>query len=217
MATRIAGRRPRGNTASPPVDTIEPSQWNWAFELPGVAGTPLCRLQLALERTPVGAGTQLELRAHVHSRMASAAQPPPPDFDRDPVRDIGLAAPVLAALIRSPRLRRLAAPLIHSDFDSWLNIRASTADLAAGAEALMPDAEPLRRLGINPAAHPELPTQTWIGRIGGSAPGHVQLSLLRLGAENLPTAVRELLHGRPFQLVGLLATVVTRPSRKRPG
>ena len=111
----------------------------------------------------------------------------------------------------NPLLRAIAEPLLRHDFNSWIELRASTADLADGAGALLPETDRLRALGIEPKlsdAKNDAPmTQSWAGSAMGPRPGFAQVSLLQIDKRHLPPALAAMLGARPFQMAAAVINV----------
>lgn len=189
-----------------------------AAEIPGFTpDEPLWRVKIEMLSEAQGDGGRMRLRAHLQSHLASVLRkdkPAPrsalggPDARAMPVPVVGQ---MLRAGLAVPALRRLAAPVMRHDFNSWLEVRASTADLVDGASALLPEREALKRLGIDTARQPghgEGPlAQTWAGATGGPLPGFAQVSLLHVDKRHLPKSLSVLLGSRPFQLVAAVVNV----------
>jgi hypothetical protein len=152
-------------------------------EIPGRRGDrPLWRLKIELLRRPQGTGESLRVRAHLQARPAQA---------------LGLKAPA----------RKRSALIVGQEFNHWLELRASTADLAQAADDLLPEKSRLRDLGVVPRADGPA-VQTWAGRTAGAAPGYAQISLLQLDKRRLPRLLALLLGARPFQLAAALVSVI---------
>jgi hypothetical protein len=108
-----------------------------------------------------------------------------------------------------PSLERQVAPLLHRDVKTWVELHASTAPLADGANSLLPNAKGLERLGIRPAEGPDTPPlQAWSGSVSGEA---AQVTLLRLDENSLPENVKAALGGKPFSLAAAVVSVAMRP------
>ncbi|MBL6751739.1 MAG: hypothetical protein ISP90_14525 [Nevskia sp.] len=189
--------------------------YSLAAEIPGASGKPLWSLKLELAATPQGAGEHLRLRAHLQANFASTRAALA--GARQAARD-GSGVPVprtaqwLLRALERPLLRQVAAPLLQHDLNSWLELRASTADLAAGSRALLPEAERLKGLGIDTGGEGPL-AQTWEGGAGGTQPGFAQVSLLRFDKRHLPARLAALLGERPFQLAAAVVNVIDGTSK----
>lgn len=203
------------NRHSPAV----PTHTLFSAELPAAGGAPLLRLQLEIDTTPRGGGEETHLRLHVQSSLgnaALAAQRTPTDealADNTARKAVSLPLRQATALVqrglRNPLVQRFAAPLLRHDFNTWIDVRASTAPLMRGVGALMPKyVEKLQQIGVQLPADDDAVAQTWSGATHGERPGFAQLSLLRLDKRHLPPAVAALLGGAPFQAVATIAQVV---------
>lgn len=192
-------------------------------ELPGLTrDQPLLKIKLEMLSEALGDGGRFRLRAHVQANMASAlgALPPPasaraaidgPNTASLPAAGVGR---LLRLGLKVPAIRRAATPLIRHDLNTWVDIRAATADLVHGAGALLPESERLRALGIDTRVAGDGPlAQTWAGATGGSTPGYAQVSLLQIDKRHLPKAASALLGAQPFQFVAAVVNV----AEERPG
>ncbi|HZU77069.1 MAG TPA: hypothetical protein VFA70_09915 [Dehalococcoidia bacterium] len=174
-------------------------------EMPGrSADRPLWRIKIEVQRRPQGAGNSLRLRAHLQVRPAQALGLETALGEqaarREPAGPRGLAR---------TRVRRWAAPFLQQEFNHWLELRASTADLAHGAGELLPEAARLRELGVEPHSGEGPAVQTWVGHSGRSSqPGYAQVSLVQLDKCQLPRVLARLLGARPFQLAAALVSVI---------
>ena len=198
-------------------------RYTLSAEIPGLRpGKPLWRINVEMHSEPQGDGERLHLRAHWQANFASAlgpalsadAEPPPvvqsgPSSETLPVQRVGQW---LRRRLDNPLLRAIAEPLLRHDFNSWIELRASTADLADGAGALLPETDRLKALGIVPKlsdAKNDAPlTQSWAGSAMGPRPGFAQVSLLQVDKRHLPPALAALLGARPFQMAAAVINVV---------
>jgi hypothetical protein len=202
-----AGRR---RAAAPPAS----ERYALSLEIPGLSpGRPLWSFRLEMASEPQGEGERLRLRAHLQANFASGLAPalaaPAAEASgaagRLPAARIGAA---LRAGLDHPLVRRLAEPLLRQDFNSWLELQASTADLVQGADALVPQKERLAALGVQLAEGRGPLAQSWAGHAGGAHPGFAQLSLLRLDKRDLPPVLARLLGTRPFQMAAAVVNVL---------
>jgi hypothetical protein len=107
-------------------------------------------------------------------------------------------------------LRRLAEPLLELDFNTWVEIRASTASLDAGSHGLLPQGERLQALGIQPHRAGDMPlAESWVTE---AADSFAQVSVLQIDKRHLPARLARLLGDRPF---GLAATIVNTAQEKK--
>lgn len=199
-------------------------RYTLSAEIPGLRpGKPLWRINVEMHSEPQGDGERLHLRAHWQANFASAlgpalgvdAEPPPvaeagpgPSTETLPAQRVGQW---LKRRLDNPLLRAIAEPLLRHDFNSWIELRASTADLADGAGALLPETDRLKALGIEPKlsdARNDAPmTQSWAGSAMGPRPGFAQVSLLQIDKRHLPPALAALLGARPFQMAAAVINV----------
>ncbi|HZR34168.1 MAG TPA: hypothetical protein VFA75_02255 [Nevskia sp.] len=213
--------RLRDSGTSAGTDGAEGERYTLAAEIPGLKpGKPLLRINIEMHSHPQGDGERLRLRAHWQANFASALapalaaparQPEPvtPSAERLPAERVGQW---LRRRLDNPLLRAVAEPLLRHDFNSWVELRASTADLAGGAGALLPETDRLKALGIEPKlSDPKQDAplaQSWAGSAAGTRPGFAQVSLLQLDKRHLPPALAKLLGSRPFQLAAAVVNVI---------
>ena len=223
MKLPILSRLRSAGSSGEAASKADGERYTLSAEIPGLLpGKPLWRLNLELHSEPQGDGERLRLRAHWQANFASALAPalaadaaPPPLTESGgptsalPVQRVGQW---LRRRLDNPLLRAVAEPLLRHDFNSWIELRASTADLAGGAGALLPESDRLKALGIepklsNPKSDAPL-TQSWAGSAMGPRPGFAQVSLLQIDKRHLPPALAALLGTRPFQMAAALINVV---------
>lgn len=172
--------------------------------IPGSAGT-LCELRVEAEAEPQAEGERLRLRAHFRLSLRRPVAPRAMLAGR-----AALPARIgrwIERRLDSPVARLLAAPVLDRDFNTWVEVRASSAALDEGSRALVPDK--LNALGIEPSR--DKPLQTWAGALGGNRPGFAMLTLLQLDKERMPAPLRQALGAKPFQLTATLVNVVEEP------
>jgi hypothetical protein len=196
-------------------------RYTLAAEIPGLKpGKPLLRINIEMHSEPQGDGERLRLRAHWQANFASAlapalAAPSQPADAAAASSGVKLPAERVGQWLRqrldNPLLRAVAEPLLRHDFNSWVELRASTADLAGGAGALLPETDQLKALGIEPKLsdpkHDAPLAQSWAGASNGPKPGFAQVSLLQMDKRHLPPALARLLGARPFQLAAAVINV----------
>lgn len=204
------------------LQQAEGERYTLAAEIPGLRpGKPLLRLQMEMHSEPQGDGERLRLRAHWQFNFASALAPAlgvdapaAPEAEREPNERLPAerVSQWLRRRLDNPAVRRIAEPLLRHDFSSWLELRASTADLADGAGALLPETDRLKALGIEPKLSTSTENaplaQSWAGSAGGLHPGFAQVSLLQMDKRHLPPALANLLGTKPFQLAAAVVNVV---------
>jgi len=222
MKLPILSRLRDGGAAPKAEGGADGERYTLAAEIPGLKpGKPLLRINIEMHSQPQGDGERLRLRAHWQANFASALAPalaapaPRPDAaatsstEKLPAERVGQW---LRQRLDNPLLRAVAEPLLRHDFSSWIELRASTADLAGGAGALLPETDRLKALGIEPKlSDPKQDAplaQSWAGASNGPKPGFAQVSLLQLDKRHLPPALAGLLGARPFQLAAAVVNVV---------
>ena len=190
-------------------------------EIPGAAGAPLWRLDVQVLTEPHGDGEKLRMRARVQTNFASALRPALSEEKRvDEARAISsggraltrservgrVAQRVAARALRTPLVRAIAEPLLRHDFNTWIEVQASTASLDRGALDLVPAQEQLARLGIVPKKGADAPlTESWAGQAPG---GFAQVSLLQMDKRHLPPRLARSLGDKPFSLAAAIVNVV---------
>ncbi|WP_143383675.1 hypothetical protein [Fontimonas thermophila] len=193
-------------------------------ELPVGQAAPLWRVQLEWVSTPQADGERLHLRAHVQTNFASALRPalasaatPHPALasgSRALAPNLaahlgGLIQRAASRALAAPGIRMLAEPLLRLDLNTWIEIQASTASLAAGSHGLLPQAERLAQLGIVPRRAGEQPVaESWAGE---AADGFAQVSVIQIDKHHLPEGLQRRLGDRPFSLA---ATIVNTAQEK---
>lgn len=196
-------RGKRGDPATPdpeaPAAAGPPKRALLDVNLPHpFGGAPLCRASLALETTRHSSGESFHLRLHLDGwlRPAPAAKPALP-LARTGLVAFGRQA---AGGLARRGFARLPA-FTGGRLRSWIDVRASTAPLAAGADALLPAR--LRALTGGPVPRPragEPRIGLWQDR--GAAGEVAQLALLQMDQSDLPPRYRD----RPFSLAASIAT-----------
>jgi hypothetical protein len=232
MALNFLQRLRRAVTPEP----LPPGELHsFTAEIPGASpDRPAWRLKIEMVSEAQGDGERLRIRAHLQSHLAealatigrgTAADPAALGRDGDdPAKASSTSTPALRLAgsglrlaLSMPGVRQLAAPLLRHNLDSWMELRASTADLVDGAAALMPETDALRRLGIELPAGDSPLAQSWAGAAPGPGRGIAQITLLRFDRRHLPVALTALLQGRPFSVAGAIVNVIedaVLPSRR---
>lgn len=228
MAIIKSGRRKPRGAAPAPTDS---ETMSFAAEIPlgAASAAPLWKIQLQMHSEPQADGERVRLRAHLQTNLGSVLRPAlqapsagtqaalghegdkPASTGLRLAQRTGEAVQQLARrALEVPLLRRLAEPILQLDFNTWIEIQASTASLDAGTRSLLPQQERLAALGIHPRPIGELPhAETW----AGEAPdGLAQVSVLQLDRRHLPEQLLKMLGDKPF---GLAATVVNTVQKKR--
>lgn len=196
----------------------EPGQFSFAAEIPGTdIKTPLWRVEVQMASGPHGDGEKMRLRAHIQTNLASALRPAleaPKTQDvltsdsrpPSPAQRVGAMAQRAATRALSvPLVRALAQPLLQHDFNTWIEMQASTASLDKGSGALLPQSEKLAALGIRPQRRDGPMAETWAGEAPG---GFAQVSLLQLDKQHLPPQLVGALGDKPFHFAAAIVNTV---------
>lgn len=205
-----------------PSSLLDPERMAFSAEIPGAGGQPLWKIDVQVMTAPQGDGERTRLRAHLQTNFASALRPAltaAARNERPAIRSdsnaltrserVGqLAQRAATRALQIPLLRALAEPLLQHDFNTWIELQASSASLDQGARDLMPAREQLARMGIQPRA-PESGdgpiADSWAGQAGGA---FAQVSLLQLDKRHLPPRLARSLGDKPFQLAAAIVNVV---------
>lgn len=185
----------------------EPELLSFSAAVPvGTASAPLWQLDVQLSSEPHADGEKLRLRARVQTNLASALRPAlgqqAPSSDSRALtfaeRTGSVVQRTATRVLGLPAVRAFAEPLLRNDFNTWIEIQASTASLDAGASDLIPQSDKLAALGINPRRGGDQPiAETWSGQ---AADGFAQVSLLQIDKRHLPPELAKRLGDRPFSL-----------------
>lgn len=170
--------------------------------IPGRAG-PLWQVTLEALSEPQASGERLRVRAHFRLSLRRALPAP----DDAPSSRPALPARVgrwIERRLESPLVQAVATPLLDRDVSTWVELRASDADLDEGSHALVP--EQLTRLGLE--VQPDRPLQTWAGAVAAPTPGFAMLTLLQLDKDKLPPRLRRIFGDRPFHVAGAVVNVI---------
>lgn len=203
------------------VDTTDnqPRRAAFEFQLPNpFGGEPVYRAQFCLTSTPHAQGETLRLQAHINGclRMPEPLAHSHPALPGTESGNTGLvrygrnAATGLVRYGVSRLPAKLFAPLLERRLQTWVDIRASSAPLAAGAEALIPERvrNIMREVPRNKPGEPRV--AGWTGPIEGPHPGVAQFALIQMDQTDLPHELR----GKPFNLsVGFASTLVDESKR----
>ena len=200
--------------ADPATDRVRLSA-----EIPGAEGAPLWKIDVQLLSEPHGDGERVRLRAHLQTNFASALRPAiRGNSHKTGKRAIGHATGALtraqkigqfaqraaARALATPVLRTVAEPLLRHDFNTWVEVHASTASLDRGAQDLVPAQEQLARLGIKPKNDGPI-AESWAGEAPG---GFAQVSLLQLDKKHLPPRLAKRFGDKPFSMAAAIVNVV---------
>jgi len=209
-STRDALRDP----ADPSTDRV-----GLSAEIPGAGGQPLWKIDVQVLTEPHGDGEKTRIRAHIQSNFGSALRPAlsekkHPRSDRaigtgralTRSQKIGaLAQRAASRALRTPVVRAVAESLLRFDFNTWVEVQASTASLDKGAQDLVPAQEQLARLGIRPKKSEGPVAETWAGEAPG---GFAQVSLLQVDKRHLPARLAGSLGAKPFSMAAAIVNVV---------
>ncbi len=193
-----------------------------AFEVAipiGNSTEPLWRIRVQMLTEPQADGERVRLRAHIQTHFASAlrpallahaaAQAAPALTDLHASRGQRLAARAGQLAQRTaqralaiPVVGLLMEPLLKLDLNTWIEIQASTASLDAGSHDLLPQADKLAALGIQPRRAGDQPmAESW----AGEAPdGFAQVSVLQMEKRHLPPQLQRALGTAPFSLAAAM-------------
>ena len=197
-----------------------PEELTFSAEVP-VAGAdaPLWRMNVQLVSEPHGDGERLRLRAHVQTNFA-ALRPglTAPQRKTEALAGSGgrgstalrlteRTAALAQRALANPVVNFLAQPLLKHDFNTWIDLQASTASLDDGAHALVPQSDKLSALGIRPARSKDggPVAESWAGEAPG---GFAQVSIVQLDKRHLPPRLAKLLRDKPFQMAGTVINTV---------
>lgn len=220
MLSRLRGAR----HPTPRADT-EPERFAFSAELPAGRFGSICKFNLEVLVEPQRDGERLRLRAHMQTNLASVLRPA---LTREAASDAAHSAPpsslravVPAAAMQATRaagrglqrvltsrtVTRLTEPLLRRDFNTWLEVQASTEPLHNGASSLVPQRERLAELGIHPSKGRGPQADSWSGY---TATGFAQLSLLQIDKSDLPPDLARRLGAQPFHLAAAIVNTADR-------
>ncbi len=222
---RLRDRLASASTASHDPAHPDSDRMRLSAEIPGSAGVPLWKIDVQVLTEPHGDGERMRLRAHVQSNFGSALKPALGRRKRnDEHRALPsgggalmsrsqrfgqLAQRAASRALRTPLLRALAEPLLRFDFNTWVEVQASSASLDKGALDLVPAQEQLARMGIKPrkaAKGSKAPVaESWAGEAPG---GFAQVSLLQIDKSHLPPSLSRSMGTKPFSMAAAIVNVV---------
>lgn len=216
-------KRLRERLGASPADPRDPADQSTdrvglSAEIPGTDGAPLWKIDVQVLTEPHGDGEKMRIRAHVQTNLASALRPAIAK-QKDDGRAIGSGSRALtraervgalvqrtaARALRTPVIRAIAEPLLRHDFNTWIEVQASTASLDRGARDLVPAQEQLARLGIQPKGGDGPIAESWAGEAPG---GFAQVSLLQIDKKHLPPRLARSLGSKPFSMAAAIVNVV---------
>lgn len=207
-----------------PESTVpDREELSFAAEVP-VAGVdaPLWKVNVHLVTEPHGDGERVRLRAHVQTNFA-VLRPAltAPAGQRDDAKALGHGSggkgmslsqrttALAQRALENPVVNFLAQPLLKHDFNTWIDLQASTASLDDGAHALVPQSDKLTAMGIRPARSKDggPVAETWSGQ-SPSGNGLAQVSIIQLDKKHLPDRLVKMLGNKPFQMAGAVINTV---------
>jgi hypothetical protein len=190
----------------------------------GAAGAPLWRVDVQVLSEPHADGEKLRVRAHLQTNLGSALRPALEQRDHARTADdrrlgdgerraLTLAQRAgnlmqrgAARALRVPLINALAQPLLQLDFNTWIEIDASTASLDSGSRDLLPQADRLARLGIHPRTAGDQPVaESWAHE---AANGFAQVSVVQMDKKHLPQRLAAMLGETPFHLAAAIVNTV---------
>lgn len=180
---------------------LEGEALSFTAAIPGRGG-PLWQATLEAVSEPQASGERLRLRAHFRLSLRRAL--PAPRAEGRPATLPARVGRWIERRLESPLVQAFAAPLLDRDVSTWVELRATDADLDEGSRALVP--EQLERLGLEVQAG--RPLQSWAGAVAAPKPGFAMLTLLQLDKDQLPPRMRRLLGARPFHVAGAVVNVI---------
>lgn len=215
----------------PAGDALNPDLGSFSASIPAGRHGALCQLDLQWVREPQQDGERLRLRAHIQTNLASVLRPALRSIEQTPAGASGgpaalrsdshsrkparravqqaaqLSSRGLQKLMAIPLAQRLAEPLLRHDFNTWVDIQASTEPLDQGAHSLVPAREQLAALGIQARKGKGAIAESWSGH---TPAGHAQLSLVQINKSDLPPELASKLGDQPFQLAAAFVNTMDR-------
>lgn len=200
--------------ALPNTTNTDPKNAAFEFHLPNpFGGEPLYRAQIALSTTRGAHGDTLRLQAHINGCITPPTQTgeyraraalPMPTGDTGLARRGRQAAGGVVRFGLSRLPTRAITPLLHQRLQTWIDIQVSSAPLAAGAGAFIPEKLRglMRDLPRPAAGAPRI--AGWMGEIDGPHPGVAQFACLQMDQTDLPPELR----GEPFNLSATIASTL---------
>lgn len=205
-------------------DATLSERFGFSAAIPAGGFGSLCKLDLQLLREPQQDGERLHLRAHFQTNFASVLRPAllhaagadagVPVSEQSGSRAIepaGRAARIanagLQRVLATRLVQRMAAPLLTHDFNTWMEVQASTEPLDDGAHSLVPQQEKLAAMGIQPSRGAGPQAENWATR---TPTGYAQLSLLQVDKAHLPPELAKRFGKQPFQLAAAIVNTAER-------
>lgn len=185
------------------------------------ANAPLWRVNVQLVTEPHGDGERVRLRAHVQTNFASLRPALTATSSKSDTKAIGngrsgkslsitqRTTALAQRALENPVVNFLAQPLLKHDFNTWIDLQASTASLDAGAHALVPQSEKLTAMGIRPARSKDggPVAESWSGQSPNGS-GFAQVSIIQMDKKHLPAQLVKMLGDKPFQMAGAIINTV---------
>lgn len=199
----------------------ESERFAFSAELPAGARGPICRVNVQVLVEPQQDGDRVRVRAHLQSNLASVLRPalraeseaePAVSSSRSLVQASGqrmsrVAGNGLQRVLASRVVSRITEPLLRRDFNTWVEVQASTEPLHDGAHSIVPQQDKLAALGIRPSKGRSAVAESWSGH---TPTGFAQLSLLQIDKKDLPPDLVRRMGPRPFQLAAAIVNTVER-------
>ena len=203
-------------------DRQDREELSFAAEIP-VAGVdaPLWRVNVHLVTEPHGDGERVRLRAHLQTNFAALRPALTAPSNKNEPKAIGYGSSgkglslnqrttaLAQRALANPVVNFLAQPLLKHDFNTWIDLQASTASLDAGAHALVPQSDKLTAMGIRPARSKDggPVAESWSGQAPNGA-GFAQVSIIQMDKKNLPAQLVKMLGNKPFQMAGAIINTI---------
>lgn len=203
-------------------DSPLPERLNFSAAIPAGSFGSLCKVDLQLLREPQQDGERLHFRAHFQTNFASvlrpalmqaagAAMPAAATSDSRAIEVAGHAVRIanagLQRMLATRLVQRVAAPLLTHDFNTWMEVQASTEPLDDGAHSLVPQQEKLAAMGIQPSRGAGPQAENWATRTPN---GYAQLSLLQVDKSHLPPELARRFGKQPFQVAAAIVNTAER-------
>lgn len=207
---------------APESQVPEREELSFAAEVP-VEGSsaPLWRVNVHLVTEPHGDGERVRLRAHVQTNFASLRPALTAHTSKSETKAIGYGSSgkglslsqrttaLAQRALENPMVNFLAQPLLKHDFNTWIDVQASTASLDGGAHALVPQSDKLTAMGIRPARSKDggPVAESWSGQSPNGA-GFAQVSIIQMDKKHLPAQLAKMLGNKPFQMAGAVINTI---------
>lgn len=199
----------------------ESERFAFSAELPAGTRGPICRVNVQVLVEPQQDGDRVRVRAHLQSNLASVLRPalraepeaePAVSSSRSLVQASGqrmsrIAGNGLQRVLASRVVSRITEPLLRRDFNTWVEVQASTEPLHDGAHSIVPQQDKLAALGIRPSKGRSAVAESWSGH---TPTGFAQLSLLQIDKKDLPPDLVRRMGPGPFQLAAAIVNTVER-------